>query len=157
MSAGAPLYDHVRRVGRALLALVPAFIVALPCWSWAWQGTRNASFTSFGRDQGIFQYVAWAITHGDVDYRDVRDVNGPLIHLIHVVFGWFCGRSEHQFRVLDLQVTGVTFAIVGACLPGLTRRVLRKLFAGLTGAEPSNRFNFANVKLCALLLTPSPA
>ena len=122
MSAGAPLYDHVRRVGRALLALVPAFIVALPCWSWAWQGTRNASFTSFGRDQGIFQYVAWAITHGDVDYRDVRDVNGPLIHLIHVVFGWFCGRSEHQFRVLDLQVTGVTFAIVGACLPGLTRR-----------------------------------
>ena len=122
MSAGAPLYDHVRRVGRALLALVPAFIVALPCASWAWQGTRNASFTSFGRDQGIFQYVAWAITHGDVDYRDVRDVNGPLIHLIHVVFGWFCGRSEHQFRVLDLEVTGVTFAIVGACLPGLTRR-----------------------------------
>jgi len=121
MSAGTPLYQRVSRVGRALAALLPALIVALP-WSWAWQGTRNASYTSFGRDQGIFQYIAWAITHGEVDYRDVRDVNGPLIHLIHVVFGWFCGRSEHEFRVLDLAVTGFTFALVGACLPGLTRR-----------------------------------
>ncbi|HEX7602858.1 MAG TPA: hypothetical protein VF316_14680, partial [Polyangiaceae bacterium] len=121
MSAGTPLYQRVSRVGRTLAALVPALIVALP-WSWAWQGTRNASYTSFGRDQGIFQYIAWAITHGEVDYRDVRDVNGPLIHLIHVVFGWFCGRSEHQFRVLDLAVAGGTFALVGACLPGLTRR-----------------------------------
>ena len=41
----------------------------------------RASWTPLGRDQGIFQYVAWAVAQGDVDYRDVRDVNGPLIAL----------------------------------------------------------------------------
>jgi hypothetical protein len=79
----------------------------------------RASLTPLGRDQGIFQYVAWAIGQGAVDYRDTRDVNGPLTPWVHLVFLALGGADEHRFRVLDLVVTSATFAIAGACLPGL--------------------------------------
>jgi hypothetical protein len=107
---------------RTLRAWMPALIVALPPLFWVIDGTRKASLTTLGRDQGIFQYVAWAITHGAKDYRDVRDVNGPLTHLVHLVFLALGGRDEHRFHVLDLLVTGLTFALVGACLPGIVRK-----------------------------------
>ncbi len=102
------------RLGLAVpltLALPPLFLVL--------EATRRASFAPLGRDQGIFQYVAWALTRGAVDYRDVRDVNGPLAHFVHWVFLLFGGADEHRFRVLDLAVTGSTFALVGACVHGL--------------------------------------
>jgi hypothetical protein len=79
----------------------------------------NASQTMFGRDQGVYQYVAWAISQGAVDYVDVCDINGPLTHAIHQLFQLLAGRSEHAFRVLDLVITSVSFATMGACLPGL--------------------------------------
>ena len=85
-------------------------------WSTA---ADRASRTPLGRDQGIFQYVGWALRQGQVDYRDVRDVNGPLTHLVHVAFLALGGADDHRFRVLDLVVTGATFAFAGACLPGL--------------------------------------
>ena len=109
-------------VHRVLRAVLPALIVALPPLFWIIDGTQKASLTSLGRDQGIFQYIAWAITHGAKDYRDVRDVNGPLTHLIHLVFLALGGRDEHRFHVLDLAITGATFALVGACLPGIVQR-----------------------------------
>ena len=90
------------------LALPPLFLVV--------KATRRASFAALGRDQGIFQYVAWAITRGALDYRDIRDVNGPLAHVVHLAFLMLGGADEHRFRVLDLAVTGSTFALVGACL-----------------------------------------
>jgi hypothetical protein len=97
--------------------LVP-LVIALPPLFWVVLATRRAALVPFGRDQGIFQYVAWAIRRGDRDYRDVRDVNGPLTHLIHVFFQWLGGADEHRFRVLDLLVSGAVFALAGACLPG---------------------------------------
>ncbi len=107
---------------RAVIAsIAPALVVALPPLAWVREGTYRASLTTLGRDQGIFQYIAWAIAHGDVDYRDVRDVNGPLTHLVHMVLLALGGRDEHRFRVLDLAISAVTFAIVGACLPGIAR------------------------------------
>jgi hypothetical protein len=113
-----------RRVARRVLtALVPALVVALPPLFWVIDGTHRASLSTLGRDQGIFQYVAWAIDHGAKDYRDVRDVNGPLTHLVHLVFLHLGGADEHRFRVLDLVMTGLTFALAGACLPGLGRRL----------------------------------
>jgi hypothetical protein len=93
------------------LALPPLFLVV--------EATRRASFATLGRDQGIFQYVAWAITRGAVDYRDIRDVNGPLAHVVHLAFLMLGGADEHRFRLLDLAVTGSTFAVVGACVHGL--------------------------------------
>lgn len=93
------------------LALPPLFLVT--------EATRRASLTPLGRDQGIFQYVAWAIAQGERDYRDIRDVNGPLTHIVHSVMLALGGADEHRFRVIDLLVTGATFAFVGGCLPGL--------------------------------------
>ena len=107
---------------RALRGALPALVVALPPLLWVIQAKRNASFTALGRDQGIFQYVAWAITQGAKDYRDVRDVNGPLTHMVHLAFLALGGRDEHRFRALDILVTGVTFAVTGACLPGIVRK-----------------------------------
>jgi hypothetical protein len=77
---------------------------------------------TLGRDQGIFQYVAWALTQGEHDYRDIHDVNGLLTPLVHRVFLALGGADEHRFRLLDLVVTGATFCLAGMCLPGLRSR-----------------------------------
>ncbi len=102
-----------------LRGLVFPLVIALPPLVWVAEATRRASLTTLGRDQGIFQYVAWALGRGLKDYRDIRDVNGPLTHLVHMVFLALGGADEHRFHVLDLTVTGATFALAGACLPGL--------------------------------------
>src|ERR1700722_9269938 len=107
---------------RLVRTLAAPLTLALPPLFWVVEATRRASLTPLGRDQGIFQYIAWATSQGDRDYRDVRDVNGPLTHLVHRLFLALGGADEHRFRVLDLVVTGATFAIVGACLPGLRSR-----------------------------------
>ena len=107
---------------RALMSVVAPLTVALPPLFWVADATRRASLTPLGRDQGIFQYIAWALSRGVRDYRDVRDVNGPLTHLIHVFFLRLGGADEHRFRLLDLAVTTLAFAFVGACLPGVLAR-----------------------------------
>jgi hypothetical protein len=107
---------------RSLRAILPAALVGVPASFWAVDGTHRASLSPLGRDQGIFQYVAWAMLHGAKDYRDIRDVNGPLTHFVHMAFLLLGGRDEHRFRLLDLVVTGASFALVGACLTGVGRR-----------------------------------
>ena len=114
--------ERLRRALRSLRAALPALIVGLPPLAWVCLSLHRAALTTLGRDQGIFQYVAWAISNGEVDYRDVRDVNGPLTHLVHAAFLRLGGRDELRFHGLDLTVTCISFAFVGACLPGLTRR-----------------------------------
>jgi hypothetical protein len=101
--------------------LVVPLIVALPPFLWVREATRHAALETLGRDQGIFQYIAWAVRNGAKDYRDIRDVNGPLTHLVHLVFLALGGADEHRFRILDLALTGAVFALVGGCLPGLSR------------------------------------
>jgi hypothetical protein len=109
-------------VARIVRTLVPPLALAIPPFFWVADATRRASLTTLGRDQGIFQYVAWALRRGAIDYRDVRDVNGPLTHLVHLLLLALGGADEHRFRVLDLVVTGATFVLVGACVPGLRSR-----------------------------------
>ncbi|CAN5879552.1 hypothetical protein BH11MYX4_BH11MYX4_26320 [soil metagenome] len=107
--------DLLRRtLGPVLLALVPLF--------WVIDATSRASTVIVTRDQGIFQYIAWAVRNGDVDYRDIRDVNGPFVHMIHGILLRFGGGDEHRFHVLELWATGLSFAFVGACIPGLVSR-----------------------------------
>jgi hypothetical protein len=107
---------------RLLRSLLAPLVIALPPLFWVVTATDRASRTPLGRDQGIFQYIAWALRQGQVDYRDIRDVNGPLTHLVHLAFLALGGADDHRFRLLDLAVTGATFAVAGACLPGLTGR-----------------------------------
>ncbi len=106
--------DALRRL------VVPLLLGVIPLW-WVCDATYRASLVTIGRDQGIFQYIAWAVRMGDVDYRDVRDVNGPLVHLVHLVLMALGGHEEHRFHVLELAVTGLTFAIAAACLAGFVR------------------------------------
>lgn len=106
----------------------PLILALVPIW-WVADATKRATLTTIGRDQGIFHYIAWAVLQGDVDYRDVRDVNGPLVHLIHLVMLKLGGADEHRFHVLDMLATGISFAIVGALLPSVMspRRAIRSL------------------------------
>src|SRR5262245_56543356 len=103
MSSGS-LRTRVRAALTALPSCAPAWLVVLPSIGWVWSATVRASWASLGRDQGIFQYLAWAIQNGDVLYRDVRDVNGPIVTIVHLVFLALGGADEHRFRVLDLVV-----------------------------------------------------
>lgn len=100
-----------------MLDLVPTLLVILPAIAAVVRATERASWASLGRDQGIFQYVAWAVSEGEVLYRDVRDVNGPVITMVHSLFQLLGGRDEHRFRVLDLFFTSCSFLIAGACVP----------------------------------------
>jgi hypothetical protein len=103
---------------RALRSLLPPLAVALPGLYAVLMAAHRAAMTPLGRDQGIFQYVAFALTRGEVDYRDVRDVNGPLTHLVHLAMLALGGADERRFRVLDLLASAVAFGAVGALLAG---------------------------------------
>ena len=118
------------KVAVRLGAVAPALLIAIPAIGWVWEATVRASWSSLGRDQGIFQYVAWAVGEGDVAYRDVRDVNGPVITMVHLGFQLLGGADEHRFRVLDLVCTGLSFVIAGALLPSIA------------GSEPHRRPGF---------------
>ena len=106
------------RVDLARRTMVPLLVALIPFF-WVADATHRAALTTLGRDQGIFQYIAWAVGFGDRDYKDIRDVNGPLTHLIHRVFLLLGSADEHRFHVLELACTGLSFAIAGACIPGL--------------------------------------
>lgn len=110
-----------RKPSLSWASFAPALAIVVPALGFVAAATWRASWATLGRDQGIFQYVAWAIARGDVAYRDVRDVNGPVVALVHLAFQALGGGDEHRFRVLDLIVTGASFAVVGAAVPLLRR------------------------------------
>jgi hypothetical protein len=121
-STSSARHNLAARLARFVRATLIPLVLTVPPFFWVALASVRASQAALGRDQGIFQYVAWALGKGAIDYRDVRDVNGPLAHWVHLGFLALGGADEHRFRILDLAVTGATFAFVGACLPGLRSR-----------------------------------
>jgi hypothetical protein len=107
-------------LGARLSELAPALLIALPAVPFVAVATATASWSTLGRDQGIFQYVAWAVQNGDALYRDVRDVNGPVVTIVHYLFLALGAADEHRFRILDLAATGLSFAVAGALLPSMS-------------------------------------
>lgn len=101
--------------------IVPALVVAAIVLPAIADLARVAAGSPFGRDQGIFHYAGWAILQGEVLYRDVRDVNGPLTALVHAALIAVGAGDEVLFRTVTLAVDVVSFALVGALLPGLAR------------------------------------
>lgn len=99
--------------------ILPPLVVVALSLPRVLEAAHRASFATLGRDQGIFQYVAWAIGQGDSAYRDVRDVNGPLVPLVHLTMQILGGTDEHRFRLLDLGGCALAFALAGACLVDL--------------------------------------
>ena len=75
-----------------------------------------------GRDQGIFQYVGWALRQGERDYVDVRDVNGPLTHWVHAIFQMLGGEDARIFHVFDAVISSIIFTSVGFVLAGTVSR-----------------------------------
>ncbi|MCW5837135.1 MAG: hypothetical protein KIS78_32370 [Labilithrix sp.] len=90
----------------AAIAIVPT-VLAL----------RAQTFGIFGRDQGIFQYVAWALRHGERAYRDIHEINGPLPHAWHYVMQLFGGEDEHAFRSIDAAMLTAAYVTAGVTLP----------------------------------------
>lgn len=130
------------RLAPSLATCAPAILVTVLALAPVWSATVRASWASLGRDQGIFQYIAWAVQNGEIAYRDVRDVNGPVVTLVHLVFMGAGGGEEHRFRVLDLVVTGATFAIAGAYVPSFltaSAGLLQSPEAQSPEAPPSRR------------------
>ena len=135
----------LERLRAAVVALADSaapLAVGAPAVGWVWGATVLASWATLGRDQGIFQYIAWAVSQGEVVYRDVRDVNGPVITMIHWAFLALGGAEEHRFRVLDLAVTGGSFAVAGACIPSFVE--------GRRGPHTTSRLLWALASWAAL-------
>ncbi len=83
------------------------------------------------RDPAQFQFIAWAISRGSVDYRDLRDMNAPLSHAIHWLFMHLGGLDEGRFRRLELGTLAVTMGLAGWWLPRRARSVALRLVASL--------------------------
>ena len=49
---------------RLVRVLLAPLALALPPLFWVIEETKRASLTTLGRDQGIFQYIAWALRRG---------------------------------------------------------------------------------------------
>ena len=75
------------------------------------------TYATLGRDQGIFQYVAWALRHGEKAYRDFHDINGPLPHAWHSLLQLFGGADEHVFRSIDTWVLVVAYLVLSSGIP----------------------------------------
>lgn len=114
--------DFGARLTRAIAVAAPLACASIPGLAGAVSATRGAIASGLGRDQGIFQYVAWAWSRGEVGYRDVRDVNGPLTPLVHLALLALGGGDEGRFRALDALVTGAVFAVTGALVADAASR-----------------------------------
>lgn len=89
-------------------------IVVLPVLLSLVQAARIYLHMPLPRDPMIFQYTAWAVRHGDVLYRDIFDVNGPLITLMHIAVQALVGESAYGLRCVDLLAHTLVFTVVGA-------------------------------------------
>src|SRR5262245_4310155 len=101
-----------------LLTAVGIVSVALALWV--------LTFATFGRDQGIFQYVAWALRHGERVYRDIHEINGPLPHAWHAAMQLVGGEDEHTFRTIDTLMLVSGWAIGTATIPKWVGLELRR-------------------------------
>jgi hypothetical protein len=111
----APIAIARAIVSRAtwLFPLVVGAIAIVPAL-WALYGQ---SFATFGRDQGIFQYVAWALRHGERAYRDIHEINGPLPHAWYMLMQGLGGEDEHVFRSIDTLVQLSAYIAAASAVP----------------------------------------
>lgn len=158
---------------RLTLRILPPLLLLLGVLDLLIVVTGSASYAPFGRDQGIFQFTAFATAVGDRLYADLREVNGPLTHLVHRAFLVLGGADVHRFRALDLGLTGVVYAACGALVPrlfptdqnappawayaGAALSLLGVQYLGYLGWDQAQRESFATwFVLLALVATALP-
>lgn len=105
----------------AFEALLPCVLTIAPLF-WVIEGLRRSTLMPLGRDQGIFQYVSWALRQGERDYVHIRDVNGPLTHWVHAIFQVLGGEDTRAFHILDVTVSSIVFTSVGFALAGTVNK-----------------------------------
>jgi len=60
-----------------------------------------------GNDAGIFQYHGWALTLGEIPYRDSWEFNSPGIILLHWTWGKLAGFSDQAFLWLVIGLSSL--------------------------------------------------
>jgi hypothetical protein len=98
---------------RWLLPSVAASLAVVPVM-WA---LYSQTFAVLGRDQGIFQYVAWALRHGDRAYRDIHEINGPFPHAWYILMQLLGGEDEHVFRTIDTLLLAFVYVAGAGAIP----------------------------------------
>ena len=137
-----------RSVGIALLAGAATV--------WLFHGWAALQYP-LGNDPAIFQFHAWAMTAGDVPYRDSFEFNTPGIILLHYGFASLFGFSDLPFLlfavlVSALSVAGGAFALRRRCaiLPiAFGVAVATWAFVGVTPWDRGQRELFQGVLLLA--------
>jgi len=109
----APGWRRPEAVGRVWVLVASA--VMLTAFGVAAVGSL---FYPFGRDQGIFAWVADQILAGGVPFRDAWDQKGPATHYTYALVQLAFGRGLWGVRVLDLlAVVATQWVIVGLVRP----------------------------------------
>jgi hypothetical protein len=90
-----------------LIAIADVALVALTAWL-LW---RSLSWPLTG-DAAIFHFMANQFLMGLVPYRDLADINMPLIYGIHAVVVWIGGMSDTAWRAFDLLAAAVMSALI---------------------------------------------
>ena len=86
-----------------------AAVAALLVW-------RSLTWPLIG-DATIFHFIAGQMQMGAVPYRDIVDINMPLVYDIHVAIVAVGGMSDGAWRAFDLMAA----AIMSACILALLR------------------------------------
>jgi hypothetical protein len=85
----------------------------------------------FGRDQGIHAFVADAMLHGKVLYRDAFDFKPPLTYFVHLLALLLFGHSMTTIRFLDLLWSLATAFTIFALVARTLRRPWTAALAGV--------------------------
>ena len=99
---GASLVSRATFV--TLLNLVLAVAAAALLW-------RSLGWRVVG-DAAIFHFIALQMQMGAVPYRDIVDVNMPLIYLIHAAVVAVAGMSDVAWRIFDLAAAAVLSGLI---------------------------------------------
>jgi hypothetical protein len=102
---------------RAHITVIAPLALATVCLGYTLYALYALTFATFGRDQGIFQYVAWALRNGVRAYRDIHEINGPLPHAWHMTMQLLGGEDEHVFRSIDTLSLTAAYALGASTIP----------------------------------------
>ena len=90
-----------------LIAIADVPLAALTAWL-LW---RSLSWPLTG-DAAIFHFMANQFLMGLVPYRDLADINMPLIYGIHAAVVWIGGMSDAAWRAFDLLAAAAMSALI---------------------------------------------